>query len=181
MNKFYSAVFGIFLLLGLSNCISNPEATQADYDRGTPESLCMHYLTTDALNIYRPYSRRAIIKRNIDCTPYVAMARLSYERERAMWNDLYGLVDALGSTGTNQSTSYSSTGKSLSSGFTKVCSYHGIGGPSALTVPANSICPMSHSHNISGMTKVCNYPYAMGGPKAITVSTMRNCPLNYPG
>ena len=96
---------------------THPQATQADIDSKTPESLCMHYLTTDALNIYRPYSRRAIIKRNIDCRPYVEMARLSYERERAMWNDLYGAVGALGNSGrTTQSSS--SIGTSLSTGFT---------------------------------------------------------------
>ena len=156
MSKIYTALLGLFLFVVLNACVSNPEATQAEYDRGTPESLCMHYLTTDALNIYRPYSKRAIIKRNIDCRPYVGMARLSYERERAMWNDLYGLLDALGSTGNNQSTSYSSSGNSLSSVFTKVCRYHGISGPSALTVPSTSICPYSHTHNISGMTKVCS-------------------------
>ncbi len=96
--------------------------------------------------------------------------------------DILGALLAIENSRTgNTGSTYSSSGTSLSSGFTKVCYYDGMSGPSALTVFANSICPLSHSHNISGMTKVCNYPNAMGGPKAITISTMRNCPLNYPG
>ena len=182
MKSVVSILLSTFLLVGLNGCVSNPEATQAEFDQRSPQRLCMHYLTTDGLNIYRPYSKRAIIKRNIDCRPYAEMARIAYENERAMWNSLYGAVGALDTAlGTNQSSTYSSSGTSLSSGYTKVCRYDGMSGPSALTVLANSICPLSHSHNISGMTKICNYPNAMGGPKAITVSTMDSCPLNYPG
>ncbi|MDA9654372.1 hypothetical protein N9T13_02060 [Candidatus Pelagibacter sp.] len=33
--------------------------------------------------------------------------------------------------------------------------------------------------NITGFTKVCNYPNAIGGPKAITVSSTSICPIKY--
>ena len=147
MEKILGVVFGSLLLVGLNSCISNPEATQADYDRGTPESLCMHYLTTDALNIYRPYSRRAIVKRNIDCTPYVAMARLSYERERAMWNDLYGAVGSLSNTGTTtQSNSSNSFKRQEVNGQTKICYYQTLGGVKAYNTTATTLCPMSYPY-----------------------------------
>ncbi len=80
-------------------------------------------------------------------------------------------------TNTTNTTSY---GTSLSTGFTKVCYYDGVGGPSALTVSSTSICPLTHSHNISGFTKICHYPKAMGGPKALTVPSTSICPLSYP-
>ena len=44
---------------------------------------------------------------------------------------------------------------------------------------ATSICPLTHSSNITGFTKVCNYPNAIGGPKAITVSSTAICPIKY--
>ena len=72
-----------------------------------------------------------------------------------------------------------STGTSLSTGFTKVCYYDGIGGPSALTVSSTSICPLTYSNNISGFTKICHYPNEIGGPKALTVSSTSICPLTY--
>ena len=72
------------------------------------------------------------------------------------------------------------SGTSLSTGFTKVCYYDGVGGPSALTVRSTSICPLTYSHNVSGFTKICHYPKAMGGPKALTVPSTSICPINYP-
>jgi len=120
----------------------------------------------------------AIKKRGIDCRPYVEMAAYKYNRDRAAWDTMYRAVDALGAPKkTNQSTYSSGT---TSNGFTKVCYYNGMNGPSALTVSSLAICPLSHSHSVTGMTKVCNYPNGLGGPKAITISTMRNCPLTYP-
>ena len=85
---------------------------------------------------------------------------------------------ALGAlAGSNQTTT--STGTSLSTGFTKVCYYNGVGGQSAITVASTSICPITNSSNVSGFTKVCNYPNAMGGPKALTVSSTSICPIKY--
>ena len=166
-------------MIGLNGCVSNPAETQARFDRMNQQDLCMDYLYYDWMNIYQQYRENSIIKRQIDCRPYVEMAAYKYQRDRAAWNAAYGALGVLSNPG--GSTSYGSSGTSLSSGFTKVCYYDGMSGPSALTVLSTSICPLSHSHNISGMTKICNYPNAMGGPKAITISTMSMCPLNYPG
>ena len=180
MKKIRTSLLGLLLLIGLNNCVSNPEATQANYDRMNQQDLCMSYLYYDWMNIYQSYRAEAIRKRGIDCRPYVEMAAYKYNRDRAAWNSMYRAIDSLGTVGNTQSSSSSSTGKSLSTSITRVCYYDGMSGPSALTISAGSICPITHSHNISGMTKVCNYPYAMGGPKAMTWSTMKNCPLSYP-
>ena len=179
MKNILSIIFGSFLMIGLNGCVSNPAETQARYDRMNQQDLCMDYLYYDWMNIYQQYRENSIIKRQIDCGPYVEMAAYKYQRDRAAWNAAYGALGVLSNPG--GSTSYGSSGTSLSSGFTKVCYYDGMSGPSALTVLSTSICPLSHSHNVSGMTKICNYPNAMGGPKAITISTMSMCPLNYPG
>ena len=179
MRKICKVLFGFFLLIGLNNCVSNPEATQARFDGKNVQDLCMDYLYYDWMNIYQSYRAEAIKKRGIDCRPYVEMAAYKYNRDRAAWDTMYRAVDALGAPKkTNQSTYSSGT---TSNGFTKVCYYNGMNGPSALTVSSLAICPLSHSHSVTGMTKVCNYPNGLGGPKAITISTMRNCPLTYPG
>ena len=179
MRTIISIVCGSFLLALLNGCVMSREEAAAYYGGFSDQELCMSYLTADPINIYQSDRRAEINKRRLDCSPWSEMARLKYQQERAAWDAAYGIVGALGNSG--GSTSYSSSGTSLSSGFTKVCYYDGMSGPSALTVLSTSICPLSHSHNISGMTKVCNYPNAMGGPKAITVSTMHGCPLNYDG
>jgi len=178
MKKILGAVFGSLLLVGLNSCVSNPEATQAQYDNYSEQDLCMGYLYYDWMNIYQQYRANAIKKRGIDCRPYVEMAAYKYKRDRAAWDTMYRAVDSLG-TSRRTTQSSSSTG-TRSIGFTKVCYYEGTGGQSALTVLSTSICPLSHSHNVAGFTKVCNYPNAMGGPKAITYPSLSICPMSYP-
>ena len=178
MKKFHATLLGLFLLIGLNNCVSNPEATQASFDRKNKQDLCMDYLYYDWMNIYQSYRATAIKKRNIDCRPYVEMAAYKYNRDRAAWDTMYRAVDALGTVGSTQQTYSSGTS---STGFTKVCYYQSAMGNSALTISSLSICPISHTPNISGYTKVCNYPNAMGGAKALTIKQLSICPINYPG
>mgnify|MGYP001485014516 CR=1 FL=1 len=95
------------------------------------------------------------------------------------WQDLSrGLNDINNALYGTNNTSSSYSNNSTNTGFTKVCYYNGVGGQSAITVPSTSICPLTHTHNISGFTKICSYPNAMGGPKALTVSSTSICPLS---
>lgn len=89
---------------------------------------------------------------------------------------LLAVLYALGETYNNNN--FNNQNNSLT-GITKVCYYDGIGGPSALTVPSSSICPLNHK-KMSGFTKICEYPNSIGGPKALTVPSTSICPVSYP-
>ena len=175
MRKFFILTFSIFALIHLSGCMTSQEA-RAKFNTQSKERLCMDYLTLPTYNIYYEDRRAVIINKGIDCSPYAAQAQAKLQSDQALMNALVILNQSM-NTNTTNTTSY---GTSLSTGFTKVCYYDGVGGPSALTVSSISICPLSYSHNISGFTKICHYPNAIGGPKALTVSSVSICPLNYP-
>ena len=96
MKKIRLKLLGLFLLIGLSNCVSNPEATQASFDKMHKQDLCMDYLYYDWMNIYQSYRAEAIKKRNIDCRPYIEIAAYKYKRDRAAWDEMYRAVEALG-------------------------------------------------------------------------------------
>ena len=170
MKKLLTLIFSMVALLNLSACMTTQEAA-IKYNNQPASKLCYDYFNLPEYNIWQGDRRAAIIRRGIDCTPYMAKAL----RDRRISEGLMSLGMAL-----SQPTPTTSTGYSTSTGFTKVCYYDGVGGPSAITVSSTSICPLTHSHNISGFTKICHYPKAMGGPKALTVPSTSICPLSYP-
>ena len=90
-------LLGILVLgLILNNCsIGDPKEIQAHYDSQTPMQVCMHYLTTDWMNVYRPYSERSIMKRNIDCRPFIEIAARKYKMDREAWDRMYEAVETL--------------------------------------------------------------------------------------
>ena len=160
----------VIIFLGLNGCMTAQEAAMK-YDSQPASKLCYDYFNLPDYNIWQPDRRASIIRRNLDCSPYMAKAL----RDKRVTDGLISLGQALSTP-----TPTTSTGYSTSTGFTKVCYYNGVGGQSAITVPSTSICPLTHTHNISGFTKICSYPNAMGGPKALTVSSTSICPLTYP-
>ena len=97
------------------------------------------------------------------------------------WNNLSDGLNQLncGLYGVGCGSSSQSSSYSVTSGFTKVCYYNGVGGQSSRTVSSTSICPLTNSSGMSGFTKVCTYN-VIGGQKAITVSSTSICPLVYP-
>tara|TARA_B100001996_G_scaffold1091_1_gene1022 strand:+ start:112 stop:606 length:495 start_codon:yes stop_codon:yes gene_type:complete len=163
----------MFALINLSACMTTEEAA-AYYDSMSAKELCTSYFSNEDYNIWQPDRLASIKRRGLDCNPYVAEGLRKKRASRAFEAALGAAAAGLGNT---QSTS---TGTSLSTGFTKVCYYDGVGGRSALTVSSTSICPLTNTTNITGFTKVCEYPNAMGGPKALTVSSTSICPLSYP-
>ena len=84
------------------------------------------------------------------------------------------IVNGVGCGSSSQSSS-----SNVTSGFTKVCYYNGVGGQSSRTVSSTSICPLTNSSGMSGFTKVCTYN-TIGGKKAITVNSVSLCPIAYP-
>ena len=169
LKKFSKLLIAFIALINLSACMTTQEAA-VHFDKQTPKELCMDFMSLPDYNYWYEDRKASIIRRNIDCSPYAADA---HKRAR--------LLNALeaGTYALSQPTTTTTTGTSLSTGFTKVCYYDGVGGRSALTVSATSICPLTHSSNITGFTKVCNYPNAIGGPKALTVSSTSICPATY--
>ena len=175
MKKTFTLAFLVFAFINLSVCMTVEEA-RARFNSEPAERLCMDYLTLPTYNIWYEDRRSAIIRRGIDCSPYARQAQAKIQSDQAFTNALIMLNQSLNTNTTNTNT----YGTSLSTGFTKVCYYDGVGGPSALTVSSTSICPLTYSHNVSGFTKICHYPNAMGGPKALTVPSTSICPLTYP-
>tara|TARA_Y100000294_G_C8391096_1_gene270817 strand:- start:87 stop:602 length:516 start_codon:yes stop_codon:yes gene_type:complete len=170
MKRFFMLAFSMFALINLNACMTTQEAA-AKYDAQSEKELCINYYKFPDYNIWQADRRASIIRRGIDCSPYMAEGLRKARALNALESGLTILANQEANT---------STGTSLSTGFTKVCYYDGVGGPSALTVSSVSICPLTYSHNISGFTKVCHYPKAMGGPKALTVPSTSICPINYP-
>ena len=169
MKRFLMLAFSMFALINLNACMTTEQAA-IKYNSMSQKKLCVDYYKFPDYNIWQGDRRAAIIRRGIDCSPYMAEGLRKARAMRALQAGLNTLA--------NQPTS-PSTGTSLSTGFTKVCYYDGIGGPSALTVSSTSICPLTYSNNISGFTKICHYPNEIGGPKALTVSSTSICPLTY--
>jgi len=163
--------FSMFALINLNACMSTQEAA-SKYDAQSEKELCITYYSLPDYNFWQADRRASIIRRGIDCSPYMAEGLRKARALNALEAGAYAL-----SQPSNTSTK---SGTSLSTGFTKVCYYDGVGGPSALTVRSTSICPLTYSHNVSGFTKICHYPKAMGGPKALTVPSTSICPINYP-
>ena len=170
MKSFLMLAISMFALINLNACMTTQQAA-IKYNSMSQKKLCVDYYKFPDYNIWQGDRRAAIIRRGIDCSPYMAEGLRKARGMRALQAGLNTLA--------NQPT-YPSTGTSLSTGFTKVCYYDGVGGPSALTVRSTSICPLTYSHNVSGFTKICHYPKAMGGPKALTVRSTSICPINYP-
>ena len=173
MKKTFTLAFLVFAFINLSGCMTAQEAAQY-YDSMSEKELCTSYFSNENYNIYQPDRLASIQRRGLNCNPYMAEGLRKKNALRALEA---GLSAASTSLGNQQSTS---TTTSLSTGFTKVCYYDGVGGPAALTVSSTSICPLTYSHNISGFTKICHYPNSMGGPKALTVPSTSICPLSYP-
>ena len=160
----------VIIFLGLNGCMTAQEAAMK-YDSQPASKLCYDYFNLPDYNIWQPDRRASIIRRNLDCSPYMAKAL----RDKRVTEGLISLGQALSTP-----TPTTSTGYSTSTGFTKVCYYSGASGPSALTVRSTAICPISHTHNVTGLTKVCTYNNEVGGPKAITVRSTAICPIRYP-
>ncbi len=175
MKRFLTLAFSVFALVNLSGCMTAEEA-RAKYNAMPASKLCIDYMTYPNYNIWQEDRASAIARRGIDCSPYARQAQAKIQSDQAFTNALIMLNQSLNTNTTNTNT----YGTSLSTGFSKVCYYDGVGGPSALTVSSTSICPLTYSNNISGFTKICHYPNAMGGPKALTVSSTSICPLSYP-
>ena len=169
MKKIFKLLIGFVFLINLNACMTTQEAA-VKFDQQSSKELCMNFLSLPDYNYWYEDRKASIIRRNIDCSPYAADA---YKKAKAL-NALEGTLSTL-----SQQQPTTSTGTSLSTGFTKVCYYDGVGGQSAITVASTSICPVTNSSNVSGFTKVCNYPNAMGGPKALTVSSTSICPVKY--
>ena len=166
-------ILGVIVLgLLLQGCATTEEIA-AEYDNMSEERLCIFRYKFPDYNHWMPHVVSAIKRRNIDCSPYAAEGT----RQGRVLNALEAGTSAAAKTLGNQQNT--TTGTSLSTGFTKVCYYNGVGGQSAITVASTSICPVTNSSNVSGFTKVCNYPNAMGGPKALTVSSTSICPVKY--
>ena len=170
MNKVSKLLIAFVALINLNACMTTEEAA-AKYNSMSAQELCTSYYSNEDYNIWQPDIRASIQRRGLNCSPYVAEGLRKKSNSRAFEAALGALA------GSNQTTT--STGTSLSTGFTKVCYYNGVGGQSAITVASTSICPITNSSNVSGFTKVCNYPNAMGGPKALTVSSTSICPIKY--
>ena len=170
VKKFSKLIIAFIALINLSACMTTQEAA-ALYDGMSEKELCTSYFSNEDYNYWQPDRLASIKRRGLNCNPYMAEGLRKKNASRAF-------EAALGAAAAGSQTT-TSTGTSLSTGFTKVCYYDGVGGPSALTVSATSICPLSHSSNITGFTKVCNYPNAIGGPKALTVSSTSICPVKY--
>ena len=170
MKKFFRLALLILALINLNACMTTQEAA-VHFDKQTPKELCTDFMSLPDYNIWYEDRKASIIRRNIDCSPYAADAHRRAKLLNALEAGAYAL---------SQPTSTTSTGYSTSTGFTKVCYYDGIGGPSALTISSTGICPLSYSHNITGFTKICHYPNEMGGPKALTISSTGICPISYP-
>ena len=163
-------LFSAFILLSMNGCMTAQEAAMK-YDAMPASKLCFAYYSLPDYNIWQSDRAASIRRRGLDCSPYMAEGLAKRRSTEA----LISLGQALSTP-----TPTTSTGYSTSTGFTKVCYYNGVGGQSAITVSSTSICPLTHSHNISGFTKICHYPNAMGGPKALTVNSTSICPLTYP-
>ena len=165
-------LLGIIVLgLLLQGCATTEEIA-AEYDNMSEERLCIFRYKFPDYNYWMPHVKSAIKRRNIDCSPYAAEGK----RQGRVLNVLEAGTSAAASTLGNQQNT--STGTTLSNGFTKVCYYSGVGGRSAITVSATAMCPQSHSHNITGQTKVCLYD-GDSGQKALTVSSGSMCPARY--
>ena len=169
MKRSLMLAFSMFALINLNACMTTEQAA-IKYNSMSVKKLCVDYYKFPDYNIWQGDRRAAIIRRGIDCSPYMAEGLRKARAMRALQAGLNTLANQPANT---------STGTSLSTGFTKVCYYDGIGGPSALTVSSTSICPLTYSNNISGFTKICHYPNEIGGPKALTVSSTSICPLTY--
>ena len=174
MKKVSKLLIAFVVLINLTACMTTQEAA-ALYDGMSEKELCTSYYSNEDYNIWQGDRFASIQRRGLNCSPYVAEGLRKKRASQAFQAGLAAASAALG----NQTQTTTSTGNSLSTGFTKVCYYNGVGGQSAITVPSVSICPLTYSHNISGFTKVCTYPNAMGGPKALTVSSVSICPLRY--
>ena len=149
MKKLLGAIFGSLLLVVLNSCVSNPEATQAQFDKYSEKDLCMGYLYYDWMNIYQQYRANAINKRGIDCRPYVEMAAYKYKRDRAAWDAMYRAVDSLGTPrGSTQSSSSSSSSfkREEINGTTKICYYQTLNGVKAYNTTSTTLCPMSYPY-----------------------------------
>tara|TARA_B110000483_G_C17814147_1_gene396363 strand:- start:52 stop:567 length:516 start_codon:yes stop_codon:yes gene_type:complete len=170
MKKLSKLLIAFIALINLSACMTTQEAA-AKYDAMSSQDLCMAYISNENYNIWQPDRLASIQRRGLDCRPYLAAGMRKKNASRAF-------EAALGAAAAGSQTTVP-TGTSLSTGFTKVCYYNGVGGQSAITVASTSICPVTNSSNVSGFTKVCNYPNAMGGPKALTVSSTSICPVKY--
>ena len=107
------------------------------FDQQSSKELCMNFLSLPDYNYWYEDRKASIIRRNIDCSPYAADA---YKKAKAL-NALEGTLSTL-----SQQQPTTSTGTSLSTGFTKVCNYpNAMGGPKALTVSSTSICPVKYN------------------------------------
>jgi hypothetical protein len=164
---FMRKLFLITIFLALNGCMTTQEAAMK-FDSQPASRLCYDYFNLPDYNIWKHDRRASIVRRNLDCTPYMAKAL----RDKRVTEGLLSLGQAL-------STPTTSTGYSTTTGLTKVCYYNGPSGQTAITVPRVSICPITHSHNIAGLTKVCTYNTATG-QKALTVSRVSVCPIVYP-
>ena len=171
MKRLLILAFSIFALINLTACMTTQEAA-VYYDSMSKKELCTSYYSSEDYNFWQPDRLASIQRRGLDCSPYAAAGLRKRNSLRALEAGAYAL-----SQPSNTSTN---SGTSLSTGFTKVCYYDGVGGPSALTVRSTSICPLTYSHNMTGFTKICHYPNAMGGPKALTYPSTSICPLSYP-
>ena len=168
MRRFIKLIIGLAILINLNACMTAEEAL-TKYNNMPEKDLCVDYFKFPDYNYWQGDRRAAIIRRGIDCTPYMAEGL----RKAKALNALEGTLETL-----SKQQSTTSTGTSLSTGFTKVCYYDDVGGRSAITVSATAMCPQSHSHNITGQTKVCLYD-GDSGQKALTVSSGSMCPARY--
>ena len=171
LKKFSKLIITFIALINLSACMTTQEAAVL-YDGMSEKELCTSYFSNEDYNYWQPDRLASIKRRGLNCNPYMAEGLRKKNASRAF-------EAALGAAAAGSQTTTSTTGTSLSTGFTKVCYYDGVGGQSAITVASTSICPVTNSSNVSGFTKVCNYPNAMGGPKALTVSSTSICPVKY--
>ena len=152
MKNILGAIFGSLLLVVLNSCASSPEQKQAKqnyYDAQAPMTVCMGYMTNDWFNVNQKYREQSIIKRNIDCRPYIELAARKHAMDRAAWDSLYRAVDSLGTSGTTTQSSSSSSSSFKTeeiNGTTKICYYQTLSGVKAYNTTATTLCPMSYPY-----------------------------------
>ena len=171
LNIIVKTITVLISLIILQSCMSPQEAARY-YDSQSAKKICTSYYALPDYNINQGYREDSIQRRGIDCSPYVAAGLRKKRLNQALIN--------MGTAMSQQPTYSNTTNLSTNVGFTKVCYYSGASGPSALTVRSTAICPITHTHNVTGLTKVCTYNNEVGGPKAITVRSTAICPIRYP-
>ena len=151
MKKLLGAIFGSLLLVVLNSCASSPEQKQAKqnyYDAQAAMTLCVDYMNYDWMNVNQKYREQSIIKRNIDCRPYIELAARKHAMDRAAWDSLYKAVDSLNTSGTTTQSS-SSYGKMTchkdgeeTGGSNKICRYDCLGNLVIKTIGWQELCPI---------------------------------------